>query len=209
VRVPLTSVIMIFETTRDYAIIVPLMISNLVAYFVSSRLQREPIYEALLHQDGIHLPLGARAREALLMVGNAYRPMAEVFDAQVKMICEAAARIAGKQGAWPVVEEGYLRGMVTTKQIEEAMIANRGEEPLAAIVPEPGPIEQLTPTNFPHVHIDHTIDTALRRMAQAGLDALPVVSRTNVRDLKGVISFDDIMAAYRMGARGDGASAAD
>src|SRR5213078_3715267 len=36
VRVPLTSAIMIFEITRDYSIIVPLMIANLVSYFVSS-----------------------------------------------------------------------------------------------------------------------------------------------------------------------------
>src|SRR5262249_3981272 len=50
VRVPLTSVIMIFEMTRDYTIIVPLMISNLVSFYVSYRLQRTPIYEALAHQ---------------------------------------------------------------------------------------------------------------------------------------------------------------
>ena len=52
IRVPLTSVIMIFEVTRDYTIIVPLMIANLIGYYISSRLQEEPIYEALLHQDG-------------------------------------------------------------------------------------------------------------------------------------------------------------
>src|SRR6202051_3569183 len=56
VRAPMTSVLMIFETTHDYAVIVPLMISNMVSFFVSSRLQQEPIYEALAIQDGIHLP---------------------------------------------------------------------------------------------------------------------------------------------------------
>src|SRR5258707_11178970 len=45
VRAPMTSVVMIFETTRDYAVIVPLMISNLVSFFISSRLQPQPIYE--------------------------------------------------------------------------------------------------------------------------------------------------------------------
>ena len=52
----MTSVLMIFEMTQDYAVIVPLMISNLVSLFISSRLQRQPIYEALAVQDGIHLP---------------------------------------------------------------------------------------------------------------------------------------------------------
>src|SRR3984957_10089750 len=56
VRAPMTSVLMIFEMTQDYAVIVPLMIANLVSLFVASRLQHEPIYEALAVQDGIHLP---------------------------------------------------------------------------------------------------------------------------------------------------------
>src|ERR1700756_5473959 len=56
VRAPMTSVLMIFEMTQDYAVIVPLMISNLLSLFIASRLQRTPIYDALAVQDGIHLP---------------------------------------------------------------------------------------------------------------------------------------------------------
>jgi CIC family chloride channel protein len=52
VRTPITSVIMIFEMTRDYSIIVPLMISNMISFLVSYRLQRQPIYDALAHQEG-------------------------------------------------------------------------------------------------------------------------------------------------------------
>ena len=64
VRAPMTSVLMIFEMTQDYAVIVPLMIANLVSLFISSRLQRQPIYEALAVQDGIHLPNGGNAPPA-------------------------------------------------------------------------------------------------------------------------------------------------
>src|ERR1700686_5607458 len=49
IRAPMTSVVMIFEITRDYAVIVPLMVSNLLSYFIASRLQKEPIYEVLAH----------------------------------------------------------------------------------------------------------------------------------------------------------------
>ena len=42
VRAPMTSVLMIFEMTQDYAVIVPLMIANLVSLFIASRLQHEP-----------------------------------------------------------------------------------------------------------------------------------------------------------------------
>ena len=62
----MTSVVMIFEITRDYAVIVPLMISNLVSFFIASRFQKEPIYEVLAHQDGIHLPTA----ESRLLEGN-------------------------------------------------------------------------------------------------------------------------------------------
>ena len=61
VRTPMTSVLIIFEMTQDYAVIVPLMIANMVSLFVASLLQHGPIYEALAVQDGIHLP-SARTR---------------------------------------------------------------------------------------------------------------------------------------------------
>ncbi|MFO7692741.1 MAG: chloride channel protein [Vicinamibacterales bacterium] len=56
IRAPMTSVIMIFEITRDYSIIVPLMIANLLSYFISERLQPESVYAALLRQEHIELP---------------------------------------------------------------------------------------------------------------------------------------------------------
>ena len=56
IRAPMTSVIMIFELTQDYHILVPLMVANMLSLFVSRRYQPTPIYHALLEQDGIHLP---------------------------------------------------------------------------------------------------------------------------------------------------------
>ncbi|HTX34279.1 MAG TPA: chloride channel protein [Bryobacteraceae bacterium] len=197
IRVPLTSVIMVFEITRDYSIIVPLMIANLISYFISSRLQEEPIYEALLEQDGIRLPSGAKAREQLLMVGNALRRPSIVFDANQTVSQAVAAQ--DDLGAWPVMDAIGLRGMVTAQMLEMAMDTGRGWEPLGELVPDPGPVEEITEARFPHVHADHLLDEALRRMAASSLDVLPVVSRTNVRDLKAVVSLKDILAAYGIG----------
>jgi CIC family chloride channel protein len=58
IRAPMTSVFMIFEITQDYQILVPLMVANLLSFVVARRFQPEPVYHALLHQDGIHLPSG-------------------------------------------------------------------------------------------------------------------------------------------------------
>ena len=198
IRVPLTSVIMIFEITRDYSIIVPLMIANLIAYFISTRLQEEPIYEALLHQDGIHLPLGERAREALLMVGNAYQRGARLISAEerVQRVLEG---LEPERGAWPVVDQNGLRGMVTLAQLEEAVKTGRGKDSIGTLVPDPGPRTELDIATFPHVHLDHSLDTAMRRIAESGFNALPVVSRSNIRDIKGTISLQDVLAAYGVG----------
>jgi CIC family chloride channel protein len=199
VRVPLTSVIMIFEITRDYSIIVPLMISNLISYFISSQLQEEPIYEGLLHQDGIHLPMGARAREALLTVGHAFRSDAQVLSATLT-VSQALSSVERGRGPWPVVDNNGLRGMIDEEKLKSAAADGKRAEPLGHLVPEPLSTEELTSEAFPHVHADHPLDTAMRRIAQSGLKAIPVVSRTNVRDLKGTISLEDILSAYETGA---------
>jgi CIC family chloride channel protein len=197
IRTPLTSVIMIFEITRDYTIIVPLMIANLIAYFISSRLQPEPIYEALLHQDGIHLPGGARARETLITVGHAFRLEAEALTAD-EHIGRAVASVDRARRAWPVNDANGLLGMVTVDQLDAAMAAHRENAPVGSLLPEPTPNEDLDAEIFPHVHPDHSLDLALRRLAESGLPVLPVVSRTNIRDLRGTISVEDILESYSL-----------
>ena len=56
IRAPITSILIIFEMTGDYAIILPLMISNVISYTVASRLHGVAIYDALLAQDGVPMP---------------------------------------------------------------------------------------------------------------------------------------------------------
>jgi CIC family chloride channel protein len=198
IRVPLTSVIMIFEITRDYSIIVPLMISNLISYFVSSRLQREPIYEALQRQEGIHLPAGARHREQVLVVGLGAHPPLDTLSADLTPV-KALESVSRERDAWPVVGPRGLLGMVTAAQLEAAVAGGRGGRPLGEILEARGSGEPLSAENFPHVHADHSLDVALRRMAESRLNVLPVVSRTDLRDMLSVISLNDVLNAYGVG----------
>lgn len=195
IRVPLTSVIMIFEITRDYSIIVPLMIANLISYFISSKLQEEPIYEALQHQDGVHLPMGARAREELATVALAMKPATHPLQATLT-VAQALSAADRAERAWPVVDEGGLRGMVRLEELEAAASAEFGGQTLADLVPEPGPVEALDEAHFPHVHPDHSLDSAMKRIVQSKLPALPVVSRSNIRELRGAVSMQNILDTY-------------
>ena len=53
VRAPITSVLIIFEMTGSYGLILPLMIANMSAYALARHYRPVPIYEALIEQDGI------------------------------------------------------------------------------------------------------------------------------------------------------------
>jgi chloride channel protein, CIC family len=81
IRAPITSILIIFERTGDYAIILPLMISNMISYSVASWLQPVPIYDALLKQDGVPMPEHAARHDLRTMtVEQAMRPPESAID---------------------------------------------------------------------------------------------------------------------------------
>lgn len=188
VRAPMTSVVMIFETTRDYAVIVPLMISNLVSFFISSQLQPQPIYEVLAYQDGIHLPTAeSRSSAAQRLVIRAMRPANEVLRAD--MTAQEALEKAQVSGlrAWPVIGEPGLIGMITLTALQKAVADGLAQSRVMDLI-EKG--------EFPHLHSDQSLTVALERMGAAGLDALPVVGRANVHKLEGVVALQDVLKFY-------------
>jgi len=196
VRAPMTSVLMIFETTQDYAVIVPLMISNLISFFISFRLQREPIYESLAIQDGIHLPSGeARLRNGQRLVAQAMRP--STLELQSDMtVGEAFERAHDTEfHAWPVTDDRGVVGVMSRERLEEAMA--KGEKTRALR-------DLIDVVFFPHVHADQPLHLALERMGAAKLDVLPVVSRANIHHMIGVIVLPSILDFYGLGGRGMG-----
>jgi chloride channel protein, CIC family len=193
VRAPMTSVVMIFEITRDYAVIVPLMISNLLSYFISSRLQREPIYEQLAEQDGIHLPLAeSRQRERQRRVGLVMRPAIEFFDAgeSVQVALEKAQ--VGLHRTWLVRDPSGVIGILTHEQLQKASDDGVSEKRV---------VDLLVDHEFPHLHADQSFDLALARMGSTHTDLLPVVSRANVHELMGVVRFQDVLESYGLKSR--------
>jgi CIC family chloride channel protein len=59
VRAPMTSVLIVFEMTGGYGLVLPLMIANMTAFALARHWRPVPVYEALLAQDGIYLPHGS------------------------------------------------------------------------------------------------------------------------------------------------------
>ncbi|HXN93840.1 MAG TPA: chloride channel protein [Candidatus Acidoferrales bacterium] len=193
VRAPMTSVVMIFEITRDYAVIVPLMISNLVSFFISSRFQKQPIYEVLAQQDGIHLPtVERRQQDRQRQVQQAMRDAKEILSAEVTVQEALEKSKSSKFHAWPVSDERGVIGVISLQSLQRANSDGLGSKRLSGIV-DAG--------EFPHVHADHSLHLALDRMGATQLDILPVVSRANVHQLEGIVTLPDVLALYGVGVK--------
>lgn len=191
VRAPMTSVLMIFETTRDYTVIVPLMISNLVSFFISSRLQPQPIYTALAFQDGIHLPTAeTRQRHLQHQVIQVMHSATEILPAQIT-IGEALERVRSSTlRAWPVTDRRGVVGVISLETLERESTKGAATELVSDLVGA-GP--------FPHLHKDQPLDLALERMGAASLDLLPVVSRADLTKLEGIVTLRDVLDAFGVG----------
>ena len=188
VRAPMTSVLMIFEMTRDYAVIVPLMIANLTSFFISSRFQKQPIYEALAHQDGIHLPShSTRDESSQRSVAQIMRKSPQMLSSQMRVEEAVEQTRSGPFRIWPVADKGYFLGILNKEDLEVAFVDGRKEQPLASLV------ETL---HVPHVHADHALHLALERMSKYHLDVLPVIHRADLHKLEGVVTLPDVLDAY-------------
>lgn len=195
IRAPMTSVVMIFEITRDYAVIVPLMISNLVSFFISSRLQKQAIYESLARQDGIHLPTAeSRQQEGNRQVILAMRPAAQILTAEMT-VAEALETIRSSEStAWPVTNDQGLIGVLSFGKLQQATTSGSATKQLK---------ELLDGADFPHLHLDHPLSLALERMGASQVNALPVVNRANIHKLEGIVTLKDVLALYGVGPRGE------
>jgi CIC family chloride channel protein len=190
VRAPMTSVVMIFEMTQDYAVIVPLMIANLVSLFLASRLQRQPIYEALAVQDGIHLPSATtRQRQGLRRVAQVMRPASQALAGEITVAEALQQARASASRSWLVTNRQGVIGVVNFETLERQGVAHPSRQ-LAEILGE---------KLFPHVHPDQGLDLALERMGANQIDILPVVSRADVHQLEGVVTLRDVLDSYGVG----------
>jgi CIC family chloride channel protein len=190
VRAPMTSVLMIFEMTQDYAVIVPLMIANLISLFISSRLQPQPIYEALAVQDGIHLPTAeTRQRHGQRQAVHIMRRATALLSAEIT-VGEALERArSGEFRTWLITDRRGVIGVINVPTLELEVRKNAATVLGDLVAGDP----------FPHVHLDQGLDLALDRMGANQIDILPVVSRADMHKLEGIVNLRDVLDSYGVG----------
>ena len=186
VRAPLTAVILPFEMTNDYRIILPLMFAVAVSLVISQRIQQDSIYAMGLARHGIRLD---RGRDVEVMqavtVGEAMQLNMGVLQENISINDAANILMRTRHHGLPVVDEhGLLTGILTVQDIERAL--------------KNSTVGQACTHNIETAYPDETLNMAIRRMSLRDVGRLPVVARDNPRKLVGVLRPTDVIRAYNI-----------
>lgn len=192
VRAPITSVLIIFEMTRGYGLVLPLMIANMSAYALARRRRPVPIYEALLQQDGVHLPSDRRAATVLsgFRVANAMTSEVVTLPADLT-VAEAIEQVANlPYSMFPVVDGGnVLIGVVTEAKLRRKVAEGLGSDPVRSHAR----VER-------YLDADLSLGEAVVIMNGLGARQMAVTSALNSGRLAGVLAMSDVMRAHALAA---------
>jgi len=200
-RAPLTSMLIVFEMSNDYRLILPLMAAGMVASTFAQWLHSDSIYSLKLTKRGIRFEQGRDLDIMQTVQVEEVMNKAPVTVQQEQSVADLFAAFQETHlGGFPVMaNETELYGMVTMQDMERTIqemerTLHRKEVNLKDLkvwdVATPHPV-----TVFP----DEPIWSAIRKMAPRDLARLPVISRNNPKQLVGVISRSNIVRAYNVG----------
>ncbi|MBU2510371.1 chloride channel protein [bacterium] len=188
---PITAIIMIFELTNNYTIILPLMITCIFSTAISSKLSRESVYTLNLMRRNIHISHGSEidimksifVKDVFTKIDNSI-PENLSFSEMINRL------LTSKEPYLPVLTaQKELVGIVSLATIREFLF----EKDLLADVMIAGDVaEKNLVTAFPQ----DNCQTVLEKLDQSGLEGIPVVDASNSNQLKGMIWRRDIFAIY-------------
>lgn len=188
---PLTAIMIVFEMSGDYALILPIMLCAAIAYITARRAYPESIYSEWLRRRGERIDHG-RDLSILerLTVERAYSrtPLTIPEQASVQDILDRVGRSA--QPEFPVLDaEGRLVGVIGYGDLRTVMpqLDTLGPVLVAADIANTE-VEPVTP--------DDSLRTVLQRLGVHGGHSLPVVERGEGGRVLGLISRQEVFAAY-------------
>lgn len=186
---PLTAILLVYEITRSYEMILPLMLAATVATIVSRLMFPESVYTAKLAAMGISMG-GARDLPVLRRLTANDVPL---FDAVIVHPDESAARLVKLTEETGVADfvvadrQGQYVGMVTGVDLRQVLVY-REVVPLMQV-------EEMTRRDIPSVPPEETLDVVLAKFAAKDVQCLPVVDRD--RRILGVLARSRVMRRYQ------------
>jgi CIC family chloride channel protein len=186
---PITAVLILFEMTDDYQIILPLMSAVVIAHLIASGLFADSIYTVKLRRRGglspRHTPTSALD---LILVADAMSPLG-LTAAPGESIADLAARMQhSDQHGFAVLDgRGRLEGIVTKRDVESALLAGAGDV---------GAVADIMTRNVISCRPDDRLRDVLTRLADLGVGQMPVVDRDEPGRALGMIRREQIFWAY-------------
>ena len=187
-RATLTAIVLLFEMTASYEIILPLMLSCVVADAVCYVFSENSIYTSKLARRGINIDLGA-GQDLMRMIRVKEAMSNEVMTIKPDKPLEIALQMIEDTGhmSLPVVnDDGKLYGIITWTDIHTA--ARHHESHLT--------VEDYCVTDLITVNPEDTLDRALDCLGAREISHLPVVNKRQKDTLIGIITKGDIIKAY-------------
>lgn len=191
-QAPITSILILFEMTGDYRIILPLMLATVISTLLAERLSRESIYTMKLMRRGIRLEQG-RDIDVMqgVLVGEAMTTNVDTVPATMTIDALIAEFQRTHHHGFLVVDEnGELQGVVSLQDVERAL----AQKPANTLM-----VRDIATDSPAVAYPDEPMWVALKRMAPRDLSRLPVVDRQDPTKLVGEIRRRDIIRAYNVG----------
>jgi len=192
---PITAVIILFELTGDYQIILPLMLTVVITTIVSQQiLKGESIYTLKLSRRGVHL---SRGRDVDILEGVLVKEVMS-HDFNVISMDDSLSNLSillnqtSSHGIVVLDEEGKLFGIVTVSDLRNVISSNSNldETQVKDVATKRADLLITYP--------NETIGQALYRMGSRGLGRLPVISREDPGQILGLIRRQNIIRAYHL-----------
>jgi CIC family chloride channel protein len=186
-RAPITAVVILFELTGEYTIILPLMTAIVLATAVSHLLSDDSIYSLKLRRRGIDLDTPPRsAAMSSVTVGHVMEPVGIAVAEDAGLLDTAAALAGDPHGQLPVLDHtGAYLGVVTARAVADSLAD--GEHDTASVT---SIVEQLDA-----VTADDRLDTALDAL-EAARGPIPVLDAER-KQLVGWLTHQRVLAALR------------
>lgn len=192
VRAPITSILLIFEITQSYHVILPLMISVIIANVVANRLEKDSIFTWELTREGFRLDNGIeqnilqsiKVRDVMLTDIIYFKD-----DTPFSTIRQSIER--KPHAYFPVVDSGgLLTGVISLKDLKNVIFQNTNADDILAK-------DIGTRTGIITVTSEETLSQAMQDFGIKDVGDLPVVERTDDGErLIGLLRRSDIIIAY-------------
>lgn len=187
---PLTAILMLFEMTGNYKIILPLMVTCIISSQLARQVFPDSIYSLKLVRRGIDLRAGREVNVLKsIRVDTVMSPKVETVPENMRLGSLAEKISKSKFNSFPVLDQtGRLSGIISFADYRDALF----DEDLKDLVV----VRDLATQAVATVCSDDNLYHAFNLIASEDFAIVPVVSARNPSALEGVLSRRDIVGAY-------------